>query len=1009
MARDSAPTLFSIPPGIPFLEALASALVTDPALGGALSDEPEALADLTILLPTRRAVRSLSEAFLRAGGGEAILLPRIRPLGDVDEDELALTGDGAGGFPGGLDLPPAVEAMDRQLRLARLVLAWGQGSDFGPKDAGQAAALAAELTHLIDSAETEGVNLARVRDIVPDRFAEHWQHTLSFLEIALDYWPKELSERGLIDPARRRNLAIRAEAAAWAANPPGHPVIAAGSTGSIPATAELLGTIARLPKGAIILPGLDQALDERGWTAVGPSHPQFGMKQLLQAMGAARSDVRAWPRGTVPGPIAARTRLLSEALRPAETTDAWSGEEAAALGDPEATAGLTLIEAPTPREEAGAIAAAFREVLETPARTAILVTPDRSLARRVAEEMGRWDVPVDDSAGVPLTTTLPFGLMRLTAQAAVEGLAPVSLLEVLKHPLVALGLTPADCRRRARRLETRILRGPRPGPDMEGLRHALQTAGGDTASDPALADLLDRLERALTPFLGLNDEVSLPLETLCRAHVEAVEALATTQDGPGAQHLYRGDAGEAAALFMETLIASAGAVPDMSPLAYLRLLETLAAGRMVRPRFGQHPRLAILGPLEARLLSADLVILAGLNEDTWPSAAPIDAWLSRPMREELGLEPPERRIGLSAHDFQQAACGTEVLLTRSLKVDGVPTVASRWLLRLQSLLKGSGADAALLPDRRFPDIAEKLDAPDRVAALAPPAPTPPLADRPGRYSVTEVETLIRDPYAIYAKKILKLRPLDPLDADAGAIERGIVLHAALEEFARRYPDSLPDDVEAALLEVGEEVFGEAPDRPGVNAFWWPRYRQVAHWLAGWEEEIRRDVKRTHAEIRGEHQLDGFPRGMVLSAIADRIDERRDGTLAIYDYKTGKPPSKNQVTSGLSPQLPLEAAIAEAGGFALGDGAPLGAAPVARLSYLHLSGGDPGAAENQIATEGDGLGAAALEGLTGLLRHYENERAAYLSRPRVQFRGHYGDYDHLARVKEWSAADGGEEG
>ncbi len=1007
-----------MPAGTPFLDALASALVADTSLDGTLSQEPSALGDITILLPTRRAVRALGEAFLRASGGRAILLPHIRPLGDVDEEELLLTGQDGFDATAALDLPPTIDTMERQLLLAELVLKWGSDPEFltGPKDAGQAALLAGELAQLIDNAETQGVDLDRLHTLVPDEFAEHWKLTLSFLQIALEHWPHILKERGLIDPAKRRNMSVRAQAAAWAANPPPHPVLVAGSTGSIPATAELLKVVASLPKGAVLLPGLDLDLDARGWEAVDAAHPQFGMKQLLSATVAARDDVKTWPGFEVtaahaPFPTSvsvARSRLLNEALRPAETTDVWAHLDVDRIDVPAAMTGLTYVEAPTPREEASIIATAFREVLETPGRTGILVTPDRTLARRVAAEMSRWQVPIDDSAGVPLAQCASFGFLRLALVVMEEELAPVALLDLLKHPMAALGLAPDECRKMARRLERALLRGPRPAAGLDGLICTLEKTKLEAPRREQLAGFLQKLEAALRPFSRLMATYRVPLQTLVEAHIKLAESLAATDELQGADRLYRGEAGEATGLFLETLLSNAGDhLSEVNPRAYRKLFETLAAGRMVRPRFGQHPRLSILGPLEARLLSADLVILAGLNEETWPDAAPIDAWLSRPMRAELGLEPPERRIGLSAHDFLQAACAPEVLLTRALKVDGTPTVSSRWLLRLDSLLKGLGQPDGLKPDETRVAWADALDRPATVKAWDAPSPRPALAARPNQFSVTEIETLIRDPYAIYAKKILRLRALDPLDADAGALERGILLHSALEKFCRDWPDKLPTEVEKALLEAGRAAFASGPDRPGVEAFWWPRFERVAKWMSRWEPKIREGLLRTHAEIAGEMILTGLNRETKLTAKADRIDERGASQVAIFDYKTGKPPSRKEVEAGLAPQLPLEAAIARAGGFRREDGTSLPPAHVERLSYLHLSGKDEGASENKVSTMGDEAAVEALEGLMALLAKFEDETTPYLSRPRVQFARAISDYDHLARVREWSAADGGE--
>lgn len=1001
MLPDSQTRIFTIPSGTPFLDMLAETLLRDPSLGGrfrSASGQPPELADMTILLPTRRAVRALGEAFLRAGEGDALLLPAIRPLGDVDEEELVL---GAGGAQESLAAPSAIAPMARQLRLARMIL---DGWKEGDADTCRALALAADLGRFLDMAITEGVDLGNLKTLVPDEFAANWQLTIEFLKLLTARWPEELARLHLTDAAARRNLLLAAQTAAWKTTPPRGPVIAAGSTGSIPATAALLDTVARLPQGAVVLPGLDLDLDGESWAELQPSHPQYGMKQLLARMRAGREDVITWPGCKSGSP---RTRLLSEALRPAETTQRWRARLAVLATEADAALdGLSLIEAPTQRDEALAIALAMRETLETPGKTAALVTPDRALARRVAMELRRWNIAIDDSGGQPLSLTPPLTFLRLVAEAIVDDLAPVSLLACLKHPFAALGLEPRHLRARVRALEHALLRGPRPTPGMAGLRAALsdvrhkQEEGGRRGKDVlgGLDDLIDRLEKALAPFLALMTENTVALDTLLHAHISCTEHMAATMDKEGAARLWSGEAGEAAADFMRDLLDAAPGLGHVEPRAYPALLAMLAAPRVLRPHFGRHPRLFIWGPLEARLQHADRIILGGLNEGTWPAEANIDPWLNRPMRAALGLEPPERRIGLAAHDFAAGACAPEAVLTRALKADGAPTVASRWLLRLHSLLKGLGRSGALAAPR-WTGWAQDLDRPERIEPVKPPAPRPPRAARPLRFSVTEIETLIRDPYAIYARKILRLRALDPLDADVSAAERGTIIHEALEHFVKRYPEGLPDNAREELIRIGREVFAGAMDRPGVAAFWWPRFERIAHWIVEHEREYRTGLRRAHAEVKGEIAIEGLGRPLVLSAKADRVDEMKDGTLSIIDYKTGQLPTKAQTEAGLAPQLPLEAVIAAKGGFA-----DMGPREASAFIYLRLTGGETAGEEVRLSADAT-LADKTHARLVTLLAQYEREDTPYLSRPRPMFEARFGDYDHLARVKEWSAAGG----
>jgi ATP-dependent helicase/nuclease subunit B len=981
---DSSPAkVFSIDPGRSFVDALAAGILAE------TGDDAAALARVTVLLPTRRACRALREAFLRRSGGRPLLLPTLTPLGDVDEDEILLGAWGAeeaAGAHAAADIPPAIGSLRRRLLLARLILsdkARGATPD-------QAARLAGELARLIDQAHTERLDFARLKDLVPDDFAEHWRMTLDFLTIVTESWPKVLAEEGALDPAERRNRLLEAQAAVWRRHPPAHPIIAAGSTGTIPATADLLDVVARLPRGAVVLPGLDRDADDATWNHLKPSHPQYGMARLLERLGVARAEVRDWPAPGVPAVSATRAALINQGLRPA---DAGRGETRL---DPDAFDGVTRIDAAGPHEEADVIALVLRQALENEAATAALVTPDRTLARRVTAELARWNIAVDDSAGQPLGETPPGAFLRLSARMVAEAFAPVELLAVLKHPLAAGGLKPVRFRTQARRLEITVLRGPRPAPGIPGLRAALP------AADTQLLSFVDRLGRITGSYGRLFNGSALPFRDLLSAHVAMAEALAATDEQPGAARLWAGEAGEAAAAFVAELNEAARDLPPIAGDAYPAFLESLLAGLSVRPRYGRHPRLHIWGLLEARLQHADILILGGLNEGTWPPEARPSPWMSRPMMERFGLPPPERRIGLTAHDFAQAFSAPTVVLTRAVRVEGTPTVPSRWLLRLENLVKGSALEHRFADPGAWRHWQALLDAPAATFAPVRPAPTPPVEARPRKLSVTQIETWMRDPYSIYARHVLKLEALDSIDADPGAADYGNFIHNALDQFIKAVPPPapLPGDSYERLLALGRQAFGAALDRPGVWAFWWPRFERVACWFLAVEATRRAIVAASASEINGSLAIDGPAGRFELTAKADRIDRRRDGTLVLIDYKTGPLPTAPEVAAGFAPQLPLEALIAEAGGFA---GVPKAA--VAALEYWRLKGTDPAGERRVIGNDPRSLIAAARAGLQALIAAFDRPETPYEARPRPDKAPRFSDYEHLARIKEWASGLG----
>ncbi len=987
------PAIYTIPAGIPFADALAQGLLSRYA-----DSDPLAISTLIILLPTRRARRALREAFLRVSGGTAMLLPQMRALGDADAEELAFgTGSGSGlAGAGALELPPPIAPLRRQFLLMRLINAWGnaRGVQYPPAST---ARLAAELARFLDQIQTEQLaeqlQQTALGALVSGGFAAHWQETLEFLKIITTAWPEILREEGAMDPAAHRNAMLGALSARWRADPPQNPVIAAGSTGSVPATAELLEIISRLPQGMLVLPGLDQTMDAQSWQCLDPGHPQYGLAQLLSRLGAERDHVRPWPgHGFAANP--ARALLLSETLRPAETTDAW--REAGQRLQPQLTQalhGLSRIEAPAPREEAAAIALAMREVLETPGKTAALVTPDRGLARRVAVELGRWGIEADDSAGVPLSQTPVLVFIRALAAMAADGLAPVPLLAANKHPLAAAGLNPAEWRGMTRDFERRALRGPRPAPGIAGL----------VAACPGEAPhpFIERLAACAGPLIKIAALDKCPLTDYMDALLETAENFAATHDETGAARLWRGEDGEAAARFFAELREQAVICTAMAPSAFPALLDALLEGQAVRPRYGQHPRLFIWGPLEARLQHADRIILGGLNEGVWPATANVDPWLNRPMRKKFGLPAPERRIGLSAHDFVQAASGPDVILTRSRKQDGAPAVPSRWWLRIENLLTGLGAQAALDSNAPWTEWALALDAPLRVTPQPAPRPRPPVSARPRSLSVSDIAILIRDPYAIYARHVLGLRALDPLDTEIGAAERGTVIHKILEKFVRTRQGALTLDDLTALRDIGRQHFDELLSRPGVRAFWKPRFDDISDWFLNWDLQNRQQgATPIGLEVAGAREFMAPAGPFRVTARADRIDRMKSGGLAIYDYKTGYNPSENQIKAGFAPQLPLEGAIAQAGGFS-----GMASAEIAKLALLRIRGIEPAGKEDPIGIENI---ETAWQGLCDLIARFDDRDTAYVSRRAPMFTRDNGAYDHLARVKEWSGADSGDE-
>lgn len=1015
--------LYDIPAHLPFLDCLAAGV-----LEGMRGQPPEALARATILLPTRRSARALREAFLRAAAEGALLLPRMRALAGLsteDADELAL--------PALLDLPPAVAPLTRQSVLTGFVMRLPPRHG-GPATPEQAWALAGELGRLFDEVALEEKDpdllqaadplrfaeawLQRLEDLVPQEQAVHWQITTTFLRGIANQWAGWLEEQGLLDIGLRRVLALRAQARAWQEDPPADPVIAAGIGvgGTIPAASELLRVVAALPDGAVVLHGLDRKALGRIWAAVegAPTHPFSSQARLLRAMGADEARIRRWPgcadaAERVPD---ARARLIEVALRPPEGLEDWTRPDRA--GWEAALAGLARLDAPDAQAEAAAIALTLREALETPGARAALVTPDRDLARRVAVELTRHGILADDSAGEPLGTTPTGAFLRLLARMVAEAFAPVPLLAALKHPLCCAGMERADWLGGVRLLERVVLRGPRPQGGLAGLHAA---AAGALAHRPEaqarLRAVLEALEAALDGFARLNGAARPPADLLA-AHLAAAEALAATPTEPGGLRLYAAEEGELLAAHLAEMAPAMALLPPLDPRAWPALFDAALEGPAARTRRNQrgrdvaaHPRVEILGLLEARLLSFDRVVLGALDETVWPLATDPGPWMSRPMRAAFGLPEPEARIGRVCTDFLLTACAApDAVFSRAARRGGAPSVPARWLTRIATFLDGQGLALPESPAARW---AAALDRPAQVRATERPRPSPPAALRPREISVTEVADLIADPYAFYARRMLRLRRLDDLDADVGAIDYGQIVHAALRRFVDRVaavPGGWPGtDAAAAIWEsAAARALVEQGPRPGLAAFWRPRLARIGEWVVDIEAKRRAGggIAASYTERAAQHVLKRPRGGVTLKARADRLDRLGDGSLMILDYKTGSLPTREALEDGRAPQLPLEAALAIEGAF---EKVPRGA--VRALTYWRLTGGqEPGEEKPMMEEAADvaELAERSLASLGALVDRFLLGEAPFLARPHPARAPKGGEYDHLSRIAEWADAE-----
>ena len=917
--------VFNISSNLSFLDSLAQ---------GVLEKFPD-LQNLTIFLPTKRAIRPLAEAFLKHSKKDVLVLPKIEALGEVDEDEISLefNQDFA-------ELPEEIPQIKRIYLLAKLIFQNRDKIEISMPSFNNCISLAKSLAGLLDELQNKDINYKNLQTMaVVGELAQHWELTYNFLQLILEKWEVYLAENNYLEPVARRNKLLGELTNYYRSGANKNPVLIAGTTASVPATLKLVKAILESGNGYLVLDGLDRNLSQDDFRILEETHPQYNLAQLLNKLELYADDVLEWQKTE----LTERQKIISTILYPSAKTAEWQDKEFNG-------ANLTQIDCENLEEEAAVISVLLREGLEDAKKTAMVVTNNRPLAARIASKMSVWGVEVNDSAGQVLLNTPPARFLIQLAEMAISDNAPLESLSFFKHPFVNY-----ETKEKARAIELKFLRK-------------------DLRDDDSFTSFKDKglSLPEYEPFYQIIKQGEAVLADVLRLHLAAAEAIA------GDEKLY--DKPEEFAEFLEEFQNSIDADFIINTKHYAEILESFLGGKTFRPKFGSHPRINILSPIEARLIQANTVILAGMNEGSFPLIPPADSFMNQQIRKNIGLDLLSQKIGKSAHDFELLSQADKVFYTRSNKEGGSPTVESRFLKRLKAITKIDAGE-------KYTQFAEKIFYPKLEAKPCErPMPNPPIEARPKKLSATKIGRLMRDPYIIYASEILKLKKPKDIDAELTPADFGNIIHKALEDFNNSYDENLSDAEQTKqLIEYAKPAFEKIIDKQSVQAFWLPKFYRITTWYVQNERKIREVAAQRYFEHEGKINI----KGVDITTKADRVEVT--DTIKIIDYKTGTAPSPTKVKNGIEPQLSVEAIIFEVVFGKL----------VADAEYWKLNGDEEDMNKpTSFAKDIENIVADAREGLDNLIGLFNQPNAKYIAQPWTKFAIEYNDYEHLERIKEW---------
>ena len=995
-------SLFTIAPHASFLEILANNILDGTLLNGWDISSDFGLSDITIFLPTKKSRLELADIFNKKLNGA--LLPDIKTFGDEKEEEsVFLPPNNLAPFD--LEpLPKAISTIRRSLILSKLTQGYLKEK---PLSSSQVFALSSSLSSLIDDCHIEDVKIENLKNITPDNLSENWQENLEFLKIAFDVLPHILKEENLIDIALLQKIKLQRQAENLENIYKNKPIIAAGSTGSVLATAKLLKAITKLKRGVVVFPSLDISLSNETLKTLSDkktnphSHPQYVLVETLKNLGAKLGDVKE----LAPKKNTTRTNIIRSSLALMNESANWANIRKKYQDDIKtAFKDISFIGADNDELQARAIAFATYDFL-IKNKSVGIISPNRNLARRISVELKRFNIEVDDSAGTPLFHTPIMRFARQVITLVKGNFSSLDLVALLQNKFTHFALSRAEINKRAQWLEYALLRGQNPKEGIDGLRIALkQNLNNENPYAPLklsekqgeeLSDLFDRLEITLNPLIVLFSNKKIKIAQFANVFERVILDIVKDENDDlkilqnWLQNLSKED---------ENINLEVDVFDIESSL------QSLMANISSHAKTAFNAPVNIWGQLEARLQNKDLMILAGLNETIWPKIADPGVWLSRNMAVELGLEPKEKRIGQAAHDFEMALGNENVIISYAKRKGVDPIQPSRFLQRLSAFIGDEISQECQKKGDIWLEKALNIDFCENVTPALRPSPNPKKALRPKSLSVTEIETLMRSPYDIYAKYILNLKPLDPLGMKPDARNRGNIIHAIFEQFIKEKIDINSKEAFEDIMKIAKENFASL-NNPSQEILHFKRFENIAREFIKFEKIRDKEIKKRNAEVKGNWKLNGADPIFTLRGKADRIDILNNGELEILDFKTGSIPDAKDMRGFFAPQMLLEAAMAREGAFK-----NIIPAKIASLKYIKLSFSPKSFEITDYKFEKNtNLDLAVDKIIERLSRHVHeyllNDKTPMSARIFPNLNQKFiGNYEHLSRTGEWSLAD-----